>query len=76
MPRKPTPGPPALLTVAQVAEAVGVSVQRVRAMIGADQLPAVRYGAEPRGVWMVTRADLDALLATERPAGRPKKKGA
>lgn len=55
------------ITVSQAAEILGVSARRVRAMITAGQLPAMRIN--PR-LYLIRRPDL-ARVRDRRP-GRPK----
>jgi excisionase family DNA binding protein len=59
-----------LLTTKDVAERLGVTVNRVQAMIRADRLPAQRLGRD----FVIQESDL--ALVAERKAGRPKKDGA
>jgi excisionase family DNA binding protein len=59
-----------LLTTKDVAERLGVTVNRVQAMIRADRLPAQRLGRD----FVIQESDL--ALVSERKAGRPKKEGA
>jgi excisionase family DNA binding protein len=54
-----------ILTTAQAAARLGVSVRRIQAMISAGRLAATRFGA----VWVITPAALKAV-AVRRP-GRP-----
>lgn len=56
-----------LLTTKDVAEKIGVSVNRVQAMIRANRLPAIRIGRD----FVVKESDLALVL--DRKAGRPKK---
>ena len=56
-----------LLTLAQAARRLGVSRQRLHALIQAGRLPAERLGH----AWVIRAADL-AVHAPRRP-GRPKK---
>jgi excisionase family DNA binding protein len=56
-----------LLTLAQAADRLGVSRQRLHALIQAGRLPAERLGH----AWIIRAADLAAF--TPRPPGRPPK---
>lgn len=51
-------GAPDLLTVAQMADALGVSQNTVRSLCRAGELPAVHIGRR----WYVHRARLDELM--------------
>lgn len=55
-----------LLTVAEAAARLGLSRQRVHALIQAGRLPARRFGH----AWAIAEADL--ALVTRRPTGYPK----
>ena len=57
---------PSFLTTIQVAEHLGISTSRVRALIKAGRLLAEKFGK----AWMIQQSDLDAFVP--RPAGRPK----
>lgn len=61
-----------MLTVSEVAGALGVDPSRVRALIKAGRLQAVRHGER---VWMIDRASVEALQAARPPrtGGRPRK---
>jgi len=61
-----------MMTVAEAAEALNVTGRRVRAMISAGQLSAVKSG--PR-VWLIDRASVEAMATADRPrrSGRPRK---
>jgi excisionase family DNA binding protein len=48
---------PELMSMVEAAEALGVSKQRVHAMIHAGQLPAARVGTS----WAIRRAVVEAL---------------
>jgi len=56
------------LTTKQAAKALGVSAPRVRQLILAGRLPAVKFGRD----LMILEADLD--LVRVRKPGRPRKK--
>lgn len=60
--------PSTLLTTAQAASRLGVSVRRVQAMIAAGRLAATQVGRD----WMTSDAALRAV-AVRRP-GRPRNK--
>ena len=59
-----------MMTTKQAAEALGVSVRRVRAMIEAGQLPAEKFGRD----WMIDEKDLAAVRDRKPgyPKGRPR----
>lgn len=57
-----------LLTSAQAAEELGVTADRVYALIRAGRLKAEKFG----NVWMIREKDLDAVR--DRKPGRPRKK--
>lgn len=59
---------PDLLGVAEAAEILGVSRQRIDQLVHAGKLQAVSVGARSRGY---TRSSVEALAAKERSAGRP-----
>ena len=60
-----------LLTTAQVAEELDVSIGRVQALINNNQLRATKFGRQ----WSIARADLENFKAVRRTkAGRPKGK--
>lgn len=59
--------PPPYLTVQQAAAQVGLSEQRIRFLIGAGTLPAVKIG----WAWLILPADLAKLKVYGRP-GHPK----
>lgn len=57
-----------MLTVAQAATALGVTVVRVRALLAAGRIPgAAKFGRD----WAIPEAGLAAVLV--RKNGRPKK---
>ena len=55
------------ITVAQAATELSVSQQRIRALIAAGRLRAVKFGS----AWLIQPADLEAVRV--RRPGRPKK---
>lgn len=55
-----------MLNTAQVAERLGISPQRVRALISSGTIPAERVGRD----WVIREEDLLAL--PERKPGRPR----
>jgi len=56
-----------IITTAEAAKRLGVTANRVRAMIRAKRLKAFKYGRE----WLIDPKDLDAVK--ERKVGRPRK---
>lgn len=54
-----------MLTTAQAAAALGVTVRRVQALVKAGRLPAVKFGRD----WLIKAEDLAALQ--DRKPGRP-----
>jgi len=56
-----------VLTVAQTAERLGVTHERVRQLIASHTLRARRFGR----VWMVDDPDAERLASVARPPGRP-----
>lgn len=56
-----------LLTTAQAAEFLGITVRGVQLAIQAGKLPATRIGAR---VLVVTRADLETYQANKKKPGR------
>jgi excisionase family DNA binding protein len=54
-----------MLTTADVAHRLGVSLRRVQALIQAGRLPAVKHGRD----WVIAETDLAHL--TRHPPGRP-----
>lgn len=61
----------ALLTTAQAADALGVSVKRVYQLIAAGRLPAERETVAGDALDGVRAAELARFAALERPARRP-----
>jgi excisionase family DNA binding protein len=57
------------LTTDQAGKILGVTVRRVRALIEAGRLPAVKFGK----VWMINKKDLKKVAV--RKPGRPCNKG-
>lgn len=57
------------LTTDQAGKILGVTVRRVRALIEAGRLPAVKFGK----VWMINKKDLKKVA--DRKPGRPSAKG-
>lgn len=55
------------MTTSEAAKKLGVTPQRVRAMIEAGRLGATKIGRD----WLITEVDLDAV--GDRTPGRPKK---
>lgn len=58
-----------LITTAEAAERLGVSIGRIQALIRAERLPASKFGR----VYMINEKDL-AKVRVRKP-GRPKKGG-
>jgi excisionase family DNA binding protein len=56
------------MTTQEAAAALGVSVQRVRAMIKAGRLPATKHGRD----WIIRESDLSGVKVYGKP-GRPRK---
>lgn len=56
-----------IVGVTSAAEEIGISTNRVRELIHLGKLPAQKVGRE----WAITRKDLEAFKARERPVGRP-----
>lgn len=56
-----------LLTTKQVAEKLGVSMRRIRALIESGQLPSKQYGRDH----LIKESDLE--LVKDRKPGRPPK---
>ena len=56
-----------IITTAEAARRLGVTSNRVRAMIRANRLKAFKFGRE----WLIDPKDLDAVK--ERKVGRPRK---
>jgi excisionase family DNA binding protein len=61
--------PPEYLTVAQVADRLGISTQRVHQLIADGRLPSTRFGRAHQ----IRTADLDRPEVQERVRGRPRK---
>ena len=57
------------LTTDQAGQILGVTGRRVRALIEAGRLPAVKFGK----VWMINKKDLKKVAV--RKPGRPRVKG-
>jgi hypothetical protein len=65
------------MTTREVAAALKISPQRVRAMIEAGRFPSAQRVDTPRGpVWEIAPADLTLPNVQDRPGGRPRKQGA
>jgi excisionase family DNA binding protein len=58
-----------MLTVAQTAAQLGVTPERVRAMINSGVLPATKFGKS----WVITEKAVAERLFSKPKAGRPKK---
>jgi excisionase family DNA binding protein len=56
-----------IITTAEAARRLGVTPNRVRALIQAKRLKAFKYGRE----WLIDPKDLDAVK--DRKVGRPRK---
>ena len=56
-----------IITTAEAAKRLGVTPNRVRALIEAKRLKAFKYGRE----WLINPKDLDAVK--DRKVGRPRK---
>ena len=63
-----TPNP---LTVPQAAEILGLSRQRVHALVKSGAIPATKIGRD----WLISQAELAAFRALPRKRGRPKGRG-
>jgi excisionase family DNA binding protein len=65
------------LTVAEIAELLGLNVSTPRSWVSSSRLQAHKDAADPRR-WLVYRRDLDAFLgdAPRADIGRPKGRGA
>ena len=57
------------ITTDQAGKILGVTGRRVRALIEAGRLPAVKFGK----VWMINKKDLKKVAV--RPPGRPRVNG-
>ncbi len=57
-----------LITTSEAAEKLGISIDRVQALIRAKRLPAQKFGR----VYMINERDLAKVK--DRKPGRPKKK--
>lgn len=55
-----------MLTVAEVAEALGLGEQVVRARCARGELPAVNVGTDSRAMWRVPKCDLDQWIEERR----------
>lgn len=53
------PDPSTHITTADAAQLLSVNVSRIKAMIAAGQLSAERFS----GVWLISRASVDAEIA-------------
>lgn len=63
-----------MITVKQAADALGLTPQRIRALIQAGRFPsAVRVGTERGPVWKIDPVDLDRPDIQNRPGGRPRR---
>jgi hypothetical protein len=60
---------PELLTLVQAGAELGISPSRLRRMSIDKLFPADKYG----DLWLVSRRNLEAFRALERPRGRPPK---
>jgi excisionase family DNA binding protein len=61
-----------LMTLAEVAERVGLDSSRLRVLIGQGRLPATKYGK----TWLVRESDVKAFEKQPRLPGRPAMKKA
>ncbi len=68
----------AMLTVKQVSQQLGVSIQTVYALIAKRQLPVYRIGANGRGAIRIRTEDVEKFLESCRisPPSPPRPKGA
>lgn len=55
------------MTLAQAADSLRVTPERVRQLIASGDLPAKRFGR----MWMVEEQEVDRLASLPRPSGRP-----
>jgi excisionase family DNA binding protein len=60
--------PDDILSTAQAAEELGLSINRVNVLLNSGRIPASKLG----WAWMIRRGDLEAVR--NRPTGRPRKK--
>lgn len=60
-----------MLTTAEVAQRLGISVRRVQALVKAERLPARRFGRD----WLIEEAHIDTISHRKigYPKGRPRK---
>jgi excisionase family DNA binding protein len=60
-----------MLTTAEVAQRLGISVRRVQALIKAERLPARRFGRD----WLIEEVHVDTISQRKvgYPKGRPRK---
>lgn len=56
-----------LLSVPDAARALDLSPNRIRALVGRGQIPALKVG----GRWVIERAAVEARRREQRPSGRP-----
>jgi excisionase family DNA binding protein len=63
--------PSPLLTLREASEIAELEQSWLRRQVYAGHLKATLYGK----TWLVTRRDLDAFMAMERPTGRPPRRG-
>ena len=61
------------MTTTEAAVILGVSPQRIRAMIAAGRLKASRRDTQRGPEWEIDPADLDAVKDRNSKGGRPKK---
>lgn len=59
-----------LLNTKEAAQALNVSERRIRAMVKAGQIAAVKVSRD----WAFSEDEIRRLAQTPRPPGRPKKK--
>jgi excisionase family DNA binding protein len=59
-----------LISTEMAAARLGITRRRVRAMIGAEILPAEKIGRD----WLIEETDVEKLRRQERKPGRPRKK--
>jgi excisionase family DNA binding protein len=60
-----------LLSVREVAQVLGVSERRVRALVEGGRLPAIRVGAR---TYAILRSEVERFAKVPRQTGRPPKR--
>tara|TARA_R100000700_G_C3074465_1_gene83044 strand:- start:67 stop:279 length:213 start_codon:yes stop_codon:yes gene_type:complete len=59
-------------TTKEAAELLGISTSRVRQLIRAEKIKAIRL---PAGIWIIEEEELKSFSLLTRKAGRPKSEG-